>query len=124
MFDWWRMKKLEAKRAEALSSITGDRVNLELMAQRWRPADDPIDREFLARVLEQFFQIELHAKTSTSILELDDFIADAELQGIAAAYFCPASEVQDEGTRAIDNLELWVFLNYRSRSLGKLFGIG
>ena len=101
------MNRLEAKRAEALSSITGDKISLELMAQRWRPADDPVDQELLATVLEQFSQIEQKAKTSTSIRELDDLIADGESQGIATAYFCPANEVQDEGTRAIDNLELW-----------------
>jgi hypothetical protein len=101
------MNKLEAKREEALSSITGDKINLELMAQRWRPDEDPIDRDFLTQVLEQFSQMEQKAKTSTSIRELDDLIADGESQGIATAYFCPANEIQDEGNRAIDNLELW-----------------
>ena len=80
---------------------------MELMAQRWRAADDPIDQTLLATVLEQLAQIELKARTADSIIELDDFVSDAESQAIASAYFCPANEVQDEGNRAIDNLELW-----------------
>lgn len=101
------MKRLEARRAKALSSITGDRIHVELMAQRWRAADDPIDQQLLATVLGQFAQIELKSRTVASIIELEDSVSDAELQAIASAYFCPANEIQDEGSRAIDNLELW-----------------
>ena len=100
-------KKLEKKREDALSSITGDRVNIELMAQRARPADDPIDRDLLQTVLNNIAAIETAARNASSITELDDLIADGESQGIASAYFCPVGEIRDEGSRAIDNMELW-----------------
>jgi hypothetical protein len=121
MFTWWRMKKLETRRANALSSITGDRIHVELMAQRWRAADDPIDQELLATVLEQFAQIEQKARTVVSIIELEDFVSDAESQAIASAYFCPANEIQDEGNRAIDNLELWGIPKLSITKLRKTF---
>jgi hypothetical protein len=101
------MKKIEKKRQQALSSISGDKINFELMAQRWRPADDQVDPIFLKGALDRFAQIEQDARTSTSILELEDLIEDAESQGIASSYLCPAGEIRDEGIRAIDNLELW-----------------
>ncbi|WP_263376872.1 hypothetical protein [Granulicella aggregans] len=99
--------KLEKRREEALSSVTGDRINVELMAQRARPADDPIDNDLLKIVLSKFTAIEAAVKTSTSFTELQDLIADGESQGIASAYFCPMGEARDEGNRVIDNMELW-----------------
>jgi hypothetical protein len=100
-------KRLEKRREDALSSITGDRVNVELMAQRSRPSDDPLDIELLQKVIDNIASIEAAAKKASSQTELDDLIADGELQGIARAYFCPLAELRDEGNRAIDNMELW-----------------
>jgi hypothetical protein len=100
-------KKLRKKREDALSSITGDRVNIELMAQRARPADDPLDRDLLQTVLNNIAAIETGARNADSVTELDDLIADGESQGIASAYFCPVGEIRDEGNRALDNMELW-----------------
>ncbi len=100
-------RKLGKKREDALSSITGDRVNIELMAQRARPADDPLDRDLLQTVLNNITAIETAARNASSVTELDDLIADGESQGIASAYFCPVGELREEGNRAIDNMELW-----------------
>ena len=100
-------RKLEKKHEDALSSITGDRVNIELMAQRARPADDPLDRDLLQTVLNNITAIETAARNANSVTELDDLMADGESQGIASAYFCPVGELRDEGNRAIDNMELW-----------------
>ena len=94
-------KKLEKKREDALSSITGERVNIELMAQRARPADDPLDLDLLQTVLTNITAIESAARNANSVTELDDLMADGESQGIASAYFCPANELRDEGNRAI-----------------------
>jgi hypothetical protein len=107
MFDRRRKRKLEKKRTEALSSITGDKIRVELMAQRWRTKDDSVDEDLLAKVLGRLTEIESGAKTCCVISELDDLIDDGESQGIASAYFCPADEIEDEGSRAINNLELW-----------------
>jgi hypothetical protein len=100
-------KKLEKKREDALSSITRDRVNIELMGQRARPADDPLDRDLFQTVLSNIAAIETAARNASSVTELNDLIEDGESQGIASAYFCPVGEIRDEGNRAIDNMELW-----------------
>ena len=50
---WWRFipgrrrktRKLEKRRVEVLSSITGDRLRVELMAQRPRLENDPLTLE-------------------------------------------------------------------------------
>jgi hypothetical protein len=100
-------KTLDKKREEALSSITGDRVNIELMAQRARTTDDPLDRDLLQTVLNSIAAIETAARSASSVSELEDLIEDGESQRIASAYFCPVGEIRDEGNRAVDNLELW-----------------
>src|ERR1700679_1175136 len=99
-------RKLEKKHEDALSSITGDRVNIELMAQRARPADDPLDRDLLQTVLNNITAIETAARNANSVTELDDLIADGESQGIASAYFCPVGEIRNTGHSAVDNMEL------------------
>ena len=91
-------KKLRKKREDALSSITGDRVNIELMAQRARPADDPLDRDLLQTVLNNIAAIETGARNADSVTELDDLIADGESQGIASAYFCQWARYETKET--------------------------
>jgi hypothetical protein len=120
IFEWWRMR-LEKKRTQALSDITGDQIAFELMVQRSRTANDPIDTELLTQIRAQFTKIEAGAKTSNSISELDDFADDAESQNIARAYFCPVDEIQDEGNRSIDNLALWGIPSSSIEKLRKAF---
>jgi len=112
---WWRWLpgrrrtkwKLEKCRVETLSSITGDRLRVELMAQRPRSADDILDNVLLGNVLKRFTEIEESAKHATLTDELEDLTSDGELQGLFAAYFCPATDVQDEGNLTIDTIEGW-----------------
>lgn len=104
----WRKKwKLEKYRIDALSEITGERLQVELMAQRPRSADDVLDNTLLEKVLNRLREIEESAKQTTDADELDDLIDDAELQGLFSSYLCPASEIQDEGNLVIDQIEGW-----------------
>jgi hypothetical protein len=100
-------RKLEKARTEALSSITGDRVRVELMAQRPRTDDDKLDTTLLQIVLANFTELEAKAKDAATEDDLKDLIADGEQQGQFAAYFCPINEVYDAGILAIDTIEGW-----------------
>lgn len=82
-------RKLEKARTEALSSITGDRLRVELMAQRPRTEDDKLNTDLLKTVLECLTEIEAKAKDATTTEDLDDFKEDGESQGLFAAYFLP-----------------------------------
>jgi len=113
--------KLEKCRAEALSSITGDRVHVQLMAQRPRKPDDPQNDALLATVLAQIDDIEERARIAAHPDELEDLKADGVLQGLFAAYFCPVDDIQDEGTLVIDNLEGWGIPKSAVRKLRELF---
>lgn len=104
---WIPEQETRKKRADALSSITGDKVNIELMAQRARPADDLLDSDLLQTVFNKLVALETAVRNASSVTELDDLIEDGDAQGIASAYFCPMGEIRDEGNRAIDNMELW-----------------
>lgn len=126
---WWRWLpgrrrskwKLEKCRVDALSSITGDRLHVELMAQRPRKSDDALDKALLDAVLKRFADIEESAKQATLTDELDDLISDGELQGLFAAYFCPAVDIQDDGNMVIDNLEGWGIPKASTKRLRELF---
>jgi hypothetical protein len=126
---WWRWApgkrrrkwKLEKCRIEALSSITGDRLSVQLMAQRPRKSDDPLDNALLEKFLNRLAEIEQSAKDATLPDELDDLIADGELQGLFAAYLCPTTEIQDEGNMLIDNLEGWGIPKASTNRLRELF---
>ena len=104
---WHKKWKLQSHRIEALSSIAGERLYVERMAQRPRPADDILDRALLADVLKQLNDLQEKARSAVYKDDLDDLIADAELQGLFAAYFCPAIEISIEGDSAIDLIEGW-----------------
>lgn len=80
---WWipgyRKKwKLEKRRVETLGSIAGERVNVEAMAQRPRPADDILDTALLETVLKRLAEIEASARQASLIDEVDDLTVDAE----------------------------------------------
>jgi hypothetical protein len=116
-------RKLEKCRANALSSITGDRMRVELMAQRPRTDDskDKLDTALLQTVLERLAEIESKAKNATTEDELNDLLEDGELQGLFAAYFCPINDIQDEGILAIDTIEGWGIPKSSPKRLRDLF---
>jgi hypothetical protein len=112
---WWRWIpgrlrtrwKLEETRIEAVSSITGNRLRVQLMAQRPRDEKDKLNAGLLADVLKRFDEIETELRAATLADELTDLISDGDSQEAASAYLCPANEIYDEGHRAIDNLTVW-----------------
>jgi hypothetical protein len=129
MSPWWRFIpgrrrktwKLEKRRIEVLSSIVGDRLHVELMAQRPRKENDKVDAGLLKTVLSRFAEIEAGAKGATLEDELDDFEDDGEMQGLFAAYFCPINEIQDVGSIALDTIEGWGIPKTSPKKLRDLF---
>jgi hypothetical protein len=104
----WRKKwKLEKRRVEAISEITGERLGVEAMDQRPRTANDIIDTVLLEKVLKRITEIEASAKEAVYIDDLDDLTDDAEQQGQFRAYFCPVTEIKNEGGMAFDLIEEW-----------------
>src|ERR1017187_1586655 len=110
---WWcipgchKKWKLEKRRIEALSSIVGERLFVELMAQRPRTPNDSLDTALFDKVLQQLTDIHAKAERAIHKDDLDDLIDDAELQGVFAGYLCPVTEIQDEGLSVIDQIEGW-----------------
>jgi hypothetical protein len=104
---WHKKWKLEKRRIEAISTISGERLHVELMAQRPRRADDTLDNTLLDKVLKRLAELEDSAKQVTHTDALDDLSDDAELQGAFRAYFCPVAEIQGEGNLVIDLIEEW-----------------
>jgi hypothetical protein len=74
------MWKLHKHRAGTLSDITGERLHVEMMAQRLRSAADVLDTVLLEKVLQRLAEIEASAKQASCIDDLDDLTDDAELQ--------------------------------------------
>jgi hypothetical protein len=114
-------RKLEKRRVEVLSSITGDKLRVELMALRPRSENDPLDEELLKTVLRRLADIEAKATIAALEDDLEDLEEDGEVQGLFAAYFCPSNEVQDEGVLAIDTLEGWGIPKTSPKKLKDLF---
>ena len=104
---WHRNWKLEKRRIEALSSIVGERLFVELIVQRPRTPNDSLDAALLAKISLQLTDIHGKAERAIHKDDLDDLIDDAELQGVFAGYLCPATEIQDEGLLVIDQIEGW-----------------
>jgi hypothetical protein len=110
---WWswipgfRKLALARSRREALSSITGEQLFVERMAQRPRFEDDSLDEKLRDDILGELNKIYTSAQNANNIDDLDDLIADAELQGIRAAYLCPASELKLEGDLVLDQIDGW-----------------
>lgn len=107
MFKRSGAKRLEERRIEALSSIRGERVSIEEMAQRPRGSGDVLHAELLDETLKRLSEIEEKAKEARNIDDLNDLIDDAEQQGRLRAYICPIAEIADEGRLAIDVIEEW-----------------
>src|SRR5260370_4944821 len=105
---WWdKKRKLEKRRLEAISGIAGERLQVEVMAQRPRKSDDVLDNTLLEMVLERLTGIEESAKQATHADDLDDFGDDAETQGQFRGYLCPREEIWVEGCLAIALMEEW-----------------
>jgi hypothetical protein len=104
---WHRMWKLEKRRGEALSSIEGERLAVERMAQRPRGADDTLNSALLNEVKTRLAEIEVRAEEAIRTDDLDDLIEDAENQGQFRGYLCPREEVWVEGCLAIALMEEW-----------------
>ena len=114
-------RKLESHRIEALSSIGADRLLVEQMAQRPRCVDDAVDSSLLEKVLNALTTIEERAKSALNVEDLEDLTEDAELQGIFAAHFCPATEIREEGFLVFDQLEGWGIPKTAVKRLRDLF---
>jgi len=106
MFGWGK-KKLENRRIETLSAISGERADVEAMAQRPRSASDALDSVLLEAVLKRLAEIEAKAREATNVDDLDDLEDDAEKQGEFSAYFCPVTDVHTEGQIVLDQIEGW-----------------
>jgi hypothetical protein len=128
MSEWWwwwvrhKKWKLEKRRIKALLEIAEERLDVELMAQRPRRADDIIDTALLEKVLKCISEIEVSAKQAAHIDELEDLSGDAELQGQFRAYLCPVGEIQDEGELVIDLIEEWAVPKTAIKNLRDLRG--
>jgi hypothetical protein len=107
MFQPRQKSKLEERRLEALSDIVGERVNVELTAQRPRSPTDTLDNALLQTVLTRLADIEASAKNTTRIEDFDDLTDDAEIQGQFSAYFYPVTDIYDESEIVIDVIEGW-----------------
>jgi hypothetical protein len=113
MGKWWswvpglHKTALEKCRLEALSSITGERLYVERMAQRPRTNEDVLDQKFRDEILKQLDNIYLDAQHANNIDDLDDLTDDAELKALFAAYLCPASEITIEGDLVLDLIDVW-----------------
>jgi hypothetical protein len=114
-------RKLDKARAEALSSITGDMMRVELMAQRPRTDDDKLDTALLQTVRDRLTEIEAKAKDAGTPDELHDLLEDGELEGLFAAYFCPVNEIPHKGALAIDTAEGWGIPKSSTKRLRELF---
>lgn len=104
---WHKKWKLEKRRIEALSEIVGERLLVEVMAQRPRRADDILDNALLEKVVKRITEIEEGAKQAAHIDDIDDLTGDAEQQGQLRAYICPLGEIRDEGAMALALMEEW-----------------
>ena len=69
-----------------LSSITGDKLRVELMALRPRLESDPLDEESLKKLLQRFADIEAKAAIAAFEGDVEDLEDDGEAQGLFAAY--------------------------------------
>jgi hypothetical protein len=67
MFQQRQKSKFEERRLEAISDIVGERVNVELTAQRPRSPSDILDNALLQTVLTRLADIEANAKNTTRI---------------------------------------------------------
>jgi len=102
----WSMWRLNKKREETLSTITGERSIFETMMQRAR-IGGMATPGFAVDVLARFGRYESRAMEVSTNTELDDLADDAQRQGQLRAYLCPDSEVAAEGLLGIDLMEEW-----------------
>jgi hypothetical protein len=119
MFEGRKRNSLEERRRETLSDIRGERLSIEVMAQRAQQAGETPDAEFLKNVYKHLAEIEQKANNETDREELENLSGDAEQQGQLRAYICARGEIFLEGSMSIDRMEEWkvpraVITNLRS----------
>ena len=107
MFDGRKRRRLEERRRETLSEIRGERLKVEVMAQRAQQAGETPDAAFLRNVYDRLAEIEQLANNETDVDELESLSGDAEQQGQLRAYICPRAEISIEGSMSIDRMEEW-----------------
>jgi hypothetical protein len=73
-------------------------------------------------VLQRLVEMEESATQATATSDLEDLKEDAEEQGHFGAYFCPATEIQDEGELVIDLIEGWGVPKTEIRKLREVLG--
>jgi len=123
---WWswvpglRGVALNKCRREALSDITGERLFVERMAQRQRPPGEGVD-EKRDEILNKLDEILAAAAKTNDIDELDDLTADAELQGLFAAYLCPVAEIKMEGDLVLDQIDGWGIPNSSTATVRRIW---
>jgi hypothetical protein len=88
------------------------------MAQRQRPPGENVDG-MRDEILKKLDEIIAAATNTNDIDELDDLTADAELQGLFAAYLCPVAEIKMEGDLVLDQIDGWASRNLRRIRRGK-----
>ena len=98
----------EKRRKDTLSTIRGELLAFDEMAQRPREQRDADpDEAFLASVHSSLADIEKRAIEESDTDELEQLSGDAEQQGQRRAYACPLAEIWTEGCLAIDLMEEW-----------------
>jgi hypothetical protein len=102
-----KQTELENHRKEVLSTIRGEQLALDVMAQRATTAGETPDPTLLAATRKRLAEIEDRATRETDDDELDGLIEDAQQQGQFRAYLCPLPEIQHEGDLIFDLMEEW-----------------
>ncbi len=107
MFEERKRRRLEERRRETLSDIRGERLKVEVMAQRAEQAGESPDTAFLKHIYGRLTETEQRANNETDLYELHNLSGDAEQQGQLRAYICPRAEILLEGSMSIDRMEEW-----------------
>jgi len=105
-----------------LSSIRGEQLALDAMAQRATIAGETPDPTLLADTRQRLAEIEDRAKQETDNNELDGLVEDAQQQGQFRAYLCPLKELSNEGLLTFDLMEEWSIPKTVTAKLRALLG--
>ena len=93
------------KPQDALSSIRESRTAVEEMAKRAEVSGDA-SAEFVEVIRKRLEKIESKV-SQVSTTELDDLVEEAESHARLRAYFCPPTEIADEGRLSIALMAEW-----------------
>jgi hypothetical protein len=107
MFGQDKSKKLENDRQDVVEHIRYERRQFDLMVQRALAAGEPPNQALIDAANERFATLEQQAKDAKTDDEFDDLKEQAEGEGTLKAYICPAKEIVNEGSLAIDVMAEW-----------------